>query len=167
MTERAAILGRRLFDVFPENLDSLSAAGPRELRASLQRVVAERRTDDMPTVRYDIPRPAPLGGGFEERWWSPRNSPVLGRDGNVICIVPDAIRQEATRLLRAHLGCHRVCYGETGADGTIVQVTAEDVASGLVPLLGRSLRPRDFDESGLDTLRAGQLLADSQPVASC
>ena len=70
MTERAAILGRRVFDVCPENPNSPSAAGPRELRASLQRVIGERRTDDMPTVRYDIRRPATLGGGFEERWWS-------------------------------------------------------------------------------------------------
>jgi len=41
MTERAAILGRRVFDVCPENPNSPSAAGPRELRVTAGR---HRRT---------------------------------------------------------------------------------------------------------------------------
>jgi hypothetical protein len=59
----------------------------RALRESLERVVAERRLDQMLLTKYDIPRPAALGGGFEERWWSPRNAPVFGPDGALISII--------------------------------------------------------------------------------
>jgi PAS domain S-box-containing protein len=99
MTERAAVLGRGLFEVFPENPDHPFLEGPPELRASLHRVVAERRSDQMPVVRYDIPRPAALGGGFEERWWSPRNAPVLGPDGEVACIIHHV--EDVTARVRA------------------------------------------------------------------
>jgi len=95
MTERPAIVGRTLFDVFPDNPDNPTAAGPPALRASLARVVAGRRTDDRPVVRYDIPRPGSVGGGFEERWWSPRNAPVLGPDGDVVCIIHRSGRRES------------------------------------------------------------------------
>ena len=37
----------------------------------------------MAVQKYDIRRPADLGGGFEERYWSPVNSPVLNEDGSV------------------------------------------------------------------------------------
>ncbi len=87
MTERAAVLGRGLFEVFPDNPEDPSIEGPPKLRESLKRVVADRRLDQMPIVRYDIPRPAALGGGFEERWWSPRNAPVLDSNGEVVCII--------------------------------------------------------------------------------
>ncbi len=30
----------------------------------------------MPVQKYDIRRPEAEGGGFEERFWSPTNSPV-------------------------------------------------------------------------------------------
>lgn len=87
MTERSGILGRALFEVFPDNPDDALADGTRQLRASLERAIAGRRTDDMPITRYPIRRPAALGGGFEERWWSPRNAPVLGPNGEVVCII--------------------------------------------------------------------------------
>jgi PAS domain S-box-containing protein len=88
MTEREAILGRPLFEVFPENPTSPSG-GVQALRASLERVVAERRIDEMAVTKYDIRRPAALGGGFEERWWRPRNAPVFGPgpDGELISII--------------------------------------------------------------------------------
>lgn len=103
MTERAAILGRVLFEVFPDDPNDPSADGTRKLRASLERVVATRRLDQMSTTRYPIPRPAALGGGFDERWWAPRNAPVVGPGGEVACIihhvedVTDRVRAEVAR----------------------------------------------------------------------
>jgi PAS domain S-box-containing protein len=87
MTVRDQILGRGLFDVFPDNPDDPAADGTRNLRASLLRVLASRRPDRMPVQKYDIPRPEAQGGGFEERYWSPFNSPVAGPDGTVKYIV--------------------------------------------------------------------------------
>jgi signal transduction histidine kinase/ActR/RegA family two-component response regulator len=41
----------------------------------------------MPIQKYDIRRPATEGGGFEVRYWSPRNSPVLDDAGELSYII--------------------------------------------------------------------------------
>jgi hypothetical protein len=41
----------------------------------------------MAMQKYDIRRPEAEGGGFEERYWSPVNSPVLSDRGEVLYIV--------------------------------------------------------------------------------
>ncbi len=87
MTRRDDIVGRALFDVFPDNPDDPGATGTANLRASLARVVESRDTDEMAVQKYDIRRPASEGGGFEERYWSPVNSPVLADDGTVAYIL--------------------------------------------------------------------------------
>ncbi len=76
MTDREQIVGRQLFDVFPDNPDDPTATGVRNLTASLNRVLQDRVPDVMAVQKYDIRRPAAEGGGFEERYWSPANSPV-------------------------------------------------------------------------------------------
>ena len=87
MTERAAILGRPLFEVFPDNPDDLGATGTRNLRASLRRAVTDKVADAMAVQKYDVRRPEAEGGEFEERYWSPLNVPLLDAAGNVVCIV--------------------------------------------------------------------------------
>ncbi|SEL03673.1 hybrid sensor histidine kinase/response regulator [Halomonas daqiaonensis] len=74
-TDREAIIGRQLFDVFPVTPDRSNAAGVEELSASLERVKRYGQPDTMPVLRYPIPDPAT--GGFEERYWSPINVPVF------------------------------------------------------------------------------------------
>ena len=83
MTKRNEILNRGLFDVFPDNPNDPEATGVANLRASLGRVVDHCRTDTMAVQKYDIRRPESEGGGFEERHWSPVNSPVIGENGIV------------------------------------------------------------------------------------
>lgn len=87
MTRREEILGRSLFEVFPDNPADASATGVSNLRASLNRVLAKRLPDAMAVQQYDIRRPESEGGGFEERFWSPVNSPVLAPDGTLTCII--------------------------------------------------------------------------------
>ena len=77
MTVRDEILGRQLFEVFPDNPNDLNASGTRNLRASLEVVLATRAPHTMPVQKYDIRRPDSVGGGFEERYWKPVNTPVL------------------------------------------------------------------------------------------
>jgi len=87
MTRRDDILGRGLFDVFPDNPGDPGATGTANLRASLARVLANRTPDAMATQKYDIRRPESDGGSFEERHWNPVNSPVMGEDGAVAYII--------------------------------------------------------------------------------
>jgi PAS domain S-box-containing protein len=77
MTKREEILGRGIFDVFPDNPDDPDATGVSNLRSSLERVRQRRLPDTMAVQKYDIRRPAEEGGGFEVRYWSPLNSPVV------------------------------------------------------------------------------------------
>lgn len=80
-------MGRDLFDVFPDNPDDPAATGTANLRASLEAVLRDRAPHAMPVQKYDIARPDSEGGGFEERYWSPANVPVLGSDGDVQLII--------------------------------------------------------------------------------
>ncbi|QSQ20932.1 PAS domain-containing protein [Pyxidicoccus parkwayensis] len=98
MTRREDILGRALFDVFPDNPEDLHANGTRNLRASLEHALATRAPDVMSLQKYDIPRP---GGGFEERYWNPVNTPVLGDDGQVLSLIHQVEDMtEVVRLMR-------------------------------------------------------------------
>ncbi|MGH7230418.1 MAG: ATP-binding protein, partial [Nitrospiraceae bacterium] len=87
MTERQRIVGRELFEIFPDNPNDPTATGVRNLKASLERVVRRREPDAMAVQKYDVRRPEAKGGGFVERYWSPVNSPVLGAEGQVSYII--------------------------------------------------------------------------------
>src|SRR3982074_2802886 len=86
MTKRLEILGRNVFDVFPDNPEDPETTGVATLRASMERVKRDLVADTVAVQKYDIRRPESEGGGYEVRYWSPRNSPVLDRDGKLIYI---------------------------------------------------------------------------------
>ena len=92
------IVGRGLFEVFPDNPSDPDASGVRNLQASLREVLATKATHTMPAQHYDIRRPVSQGGGFEERCWSPVNSPLLGDDGEVRFIIHRV--EDVTELIR-------------------------------------------------------------------
>lgn len=77
MTGRDDIVGRPLFEIFPDNPAEVDATGTSNLRASLQRVVRRLEPDTMAVQKYDIRRPDSDGGGFEARHWSPINTPIV------------------------------------------------------------------------------------------
>jgi signal transduction histidine kinase/CheY-like chemotaxis protein len=86
-TRREDCIGHSIFEVFGKNPEEQSEFGAGVLRASLERVVQTRVPDRMAITKYDIPRPAGEGGGFEVRYWSPLNTPVLNDKGEVIYII--------------------------------------------------------------------------------
>jgi methyl-accepting chemotaxis protein len=98
MTERAKIVGHGLFEIFPDNPDDLSANGTSNLSKSLQRVLEKKVADAMAIQKYDIQRPASEGGEFEERYWSPLNTPVLNENQEVIYIIHRA--EDVTEFIR-------------------------------------------------------------------
>lgn len=85
LTTRDQILGKPVFDAFPDNPHTPEANSTRNLRASLRRVIETRFSDAMAIQRYDVPRRD--GSGFEIRYWSPVNTPVLSSDGDIAYIV--------------------------------------------------------------------------------
>ena len=51
---RESLLGRYVFDVFPESVNAPAANHSHQLRASLLRVLASGRRDSMALQRYDV-----------------------------------------------------------------------------------------------------------------
>ncbi|MCX5053615.1 MULTISPECIES: PP2C family protein-serine/threonine phosphatase [unclassified Streptomyces] len=95
---REQLLGRYIFDVFPENPNDPAAAGMRETRESMLRVVATGERDTMAVLRYDI-QDAERPGHWREHFWSPVNAPVLSPDGQVALVLHRV--EEVTELLHA------------------------------------------------------------------
>jgi signal transduction histidine kinase len=87
MIDPEHVIGKYLFDVFPDNPKDEIPTGSKNIRASLERVLHDKVPDTMAVQKYDIRRPAAAGGAFEERYWSPVNSPILDDKGDVKYIV--------------------------------------------------------------------------------
>ncbi|WSU66909.1 SpoIIE family protein phosphatase [Streptomyces sp. NBC_01102] len=98
---RDQLIGRYLFDVFPDNPNDPAATGMRNLQASLLRVAATGERDAMALQRYDVERPG-RPGEWEERYWSPVNAPILGPDGQVVLLLHRV--EEVTELIHARGG---------------------------------------------------------------
>src|SRR5262245_27111151 len=88
--------GRGLFEMFPDNPDDPSATGSANLRLSLERVLATRAADTMAVQKYDIRGP---DGSFQVKYWSPKNLPILGSDGEVRYILHRV--EDVTELVQA------------------------------------------------------------------
>lgn len=84
MTKLDDIRGRALFEVFPENPSDLAANGASIAKASYQKVIETRAPDTMEIFKYDIRRPESEGGGYEVRYWSPVNFPVLDKTSGAV-----------------------------------------------------------------------------------
>ncbi|MGW5780081.1 PP2C family protein-serine/threonine phosphatase [Streptomyces sp. NPDC003863] len=95
---REQLIGRYLFDVFPDNPHDPSATGTRNLRLSLERVVATGEPDTMAIQRYDV-ESADRPGQWQERYWSPVNAPVPAPDGTVALLLHRV--EEVTELIHA------------------------------------------------------------------
>ncbi|MEY9874456.1 serine phosphatase RsbU (regulator of sigma subunit) [Streptacidiphilus sp. MAP12-33] len=95
---REELIGRYLFDVFPDNPNDHAASGTRNLEASLRRVLATGERDTMALQRYDV-QSTEHPGEWEERFWSPINAPVLDAEGRVVLLVHRV--EEVTELIHA------------------------------------------------------------------
>jgi hypothetical protein len=86
LTERAVIVGQHIFDAFPDNPATPEAKAVANVRASLETVLATKQPHNMAPQHYDVPdRTRP--GGFVERHWQPRHTPVLDAQGQVQFII--------------------------------------------------------------------------------
>ncbi|WP_329407543.1 SpoIIE family protein phosphatase [Streptomyces sp. NBC_00704] len=112
---REQMIGRHLFEVFPDNPDDGSANGMRNLEASLRRVLATGERDAMALQRYDV-ESAERPGEWDERYWSPVNAPVLGPDGSVVLLAHRV--EEVTELIRARGGRAADGHGSGARSGS-------------------------------------------------
>ncbi|MER5969851.1 SpoIIE family protein phosphatase [Streptomyces sp. NPDC002055] len=95
--EREELIGRYVFDAFPDNPSDPDSHPVRNLEASLNRALAGGERDSMALQKYDIPVPG-REGQFEERYWSQANTPVRGPDGSVVLVIHRA--EDVTEFVR-------------------------------------------------------------------
>jgi signal transduction histidine kinase len=153
------IVGRPLFDVFPDNPRDPSATGVSALAASFERALAARATDVMPVQRYDI---RDRSGMFIERHWTPINTTIIGEDGTRLGIIHrvedvtpfvqegEALRGEATSLKHEILTRAR----DLGLANAALHESIEQRRR-IVAIVGHDLRtPLSSICSGVQILRA-------------
>jgi PAS domain-containing protein len=80
---REELLGRNIFDAYPEDPSDAGATGVRKSVASLRRVLATGDPGAMEFQKYEV-EVSP--GMFAKRYWSGVNAPVFGPDGSVVLI---------------------------------------------------------------------------------
>jgi PAS domain-containing protein len=98
---REELLGRYVFDAFPDDPSNPDATGVRDLTASLRRVLTTGEPDALSLQKYDVEVPG-SPGVFATRYWSPVNAPVFGADGTVVLIAQCV--EEITERLRKFIG---------------------------------------------------------------
>lgn len=101
-TKQSDVVGRSLFDIFPDNPDDALADGVSNLYASLRTVVKTGQPHAMAVQRYDIRDP---DGKFIERHWQPINSPIHDGDGLLIYLLHhvEDVTEEVLSSARAAL----------------------------------------------------------------
>ena len=102
LTDRATIVGQFIFDAFPDNPQTPEANAVANVRTSLLQVLATRQPHEMAAQHYDVPdRTQP--GGFVERHWQPRHTPVLDAAGQVRYIIQSVQDITASRVAEQRL----------------------------------------------------------------
>src|SRR5689334_13228017 len=102
LTNREDILGRYVFDVFPDNPGDPTTFGVRTVKQSMERAIRTKTPDTLPVQKYDVPQPASEGGGFALRYWSPVNAPILGPTGEVVYLLHRV--EDVTGFVQSTLG---------------------------------------------------------------
>jgi PAS domain-containing protein len=119
--ERGELLGRNVFDAFPEDQSGPEATGVRNSTASLRRVLATGEADAMEFQKYDVAVPG-SPGDFVRHYWSGVNAPAFGPDGRIVLIINCAedVTDRMGRfmsVLEAEAAAQGMASGSDGADG--------------------------------------------------
>lgn len=97
LIRRSDVVGKSLFEIFPDNPEHTLADGVSNLYASLKTVAQTGQPHAMAIQRYDIRNPA---GEFVERHWQPINSPIKDKAGNLAFLLHhvEDVTDQVTRL---------------------------------------------------------------------
>lgn len=88
-TTRETIVGKHIFEAFPDNPELPDADGVKNINASLQEVLRSKRPHFMDIQRYDVPD-VTSAGKFITRYWEPSHTPVLNEEGEIQYIIQHA-----------------------------------------------------------------------------
>jgi len=83
---REEVLGRPLFEVFPNNPDDPNDVGVQSLARSIATAIATRSSQSMAAQHYPIEMHKDGRSWFQDMYWSATNTPVYDADGTLLCI---------------------------------------------------------------------------------
>lgn len=92
------IVGRHVFDAFPQNPADPDSTNLQLVKESLETAIATAQPHTTPFLRYAVSKRTPEGTIFEERYWSAVHTPALDDDGKVAFVFQNAI--DVTELYR-------------------------------------------------------------------
>ncbi|RNI22061.1 PAS domain-containing sensor histidine kinase [Rufibacter latericius] len=101
LTRREEIIGKNVFEVFPDNPEVTELSSSRNLKASMEKVLSTGKPHQMDISRYDIPDVS-NPGHFLERYWSTTNTPVL-EQGSIRCIIHETVNVTEAEKSRRQL----------------------------------------------------------------
>jgi signal transduction histidine kinase/ActR/RegA family two-component response regulator len=150
LTRRETIVGRNIFEAFPDDPDDPAATGMRNLHASLQRVLRTGLADVMAVQKYAIRNGG--DGDFHERHWSPINIPVFAPDKALAYIIHRV--EDVTEFVRL-----KQTDGEQRQAAAEMLTRSEQMEAEIVR------RARELQEANERLREANEQLASSQAMA--
>ena len=85
------LIGRYIFEVFPNDPDDPANDSAVQLRESLQRVIATGQADTIALIPYRVPRIVDGRTVIEDRYWSATHTPVLDDQGRVAFVLQHTV----------------------------------------------------------------------------
>jgi len=110
LTWREEILGRNIFDVFPDNPAEAYPHSAKKFEALLRDVIANGTTHSMRVLRYDIQDRLGGDGAWIEKYWSVISRPVIDRTSREVLFVLTEGR-DVTRITHLALWLERIDTG--------------------------------------------------------
>jgi len=99
-TQREAMIGKYLFDIFPMDKDPRSAREYADLVASFRQVLASGQPHTVDVLRYDLAYPKETDSALE-RYWQITNSPMPGPGGALMYYIHHVVNvTEKVRVRR-------------------------------------------------------------------
>jgi PAS domain S-box-containing protein len=97
-----ALLGKNLFELFPNDPADPNNESALRLRHSFERVLRTRAVDVLAVIRYRVPLETPDGVVLEDRFWSATHTPLLDDDGSVAYILQHTVDITELERLKRH-----------------------------------------------------------------
>jgi signal transduction histidine kinase len=108
-----ALVGRRVFDAFPGEVDGDGRAQAEAVRHSILRAFATGHPDMLALVPFTIERETAAGRAVEVRYWSATHTPLFDREGHVYAVLQHTTDVTEVERNRAELEVARQERGAT------------------------------------------------------
>jgi signal transduction histidine kinase/CheY-like chemotaxis protein len=97
------LVGKSLFEAFPNDPDDPNNEPARLLRSSLERVLETRMPDALAMIQYRVPIERNGKVAIEDRYWSATHTPLVDVNGEVVGILQHTVEVTELQSLRAEL----------------------------------------------------------------